>query len=961
MATLQYKYDLDMGPGKRFPTIVKLSQYDEDFELVFRLYSEDGALDVRNATVGTVVHVTTAEIRGTKSDGNGYSATCDVGADTDGTPTVTFVSKDHISVDGDKHAQQMTAVAGKTPFELTLYHSETEDGETTTRIVSTGNFLLEVERSPLDLDTLPSDSVIRELYEIDDHIDDIIDAAETILNAIDPTLSVQGAAAEASVVGSYLNTTQIVATEQDPKDYNLITTPGKYANSTAASVANTANKPARMTEPHKLYVIKHTGDGRISQIILSNTTDPGVRIYKRFGSRSGSAPNYTWTWSAWNELMDYSTGIDATLTKSGKAADAATVGAYLNETQISATEANPVDYNTYTTPGKYWNGSQASVGYTLNKPPQMTSAPHKLYVIKLTTSQNNLRIAQVILANTSAPSVRIYKRYGTQNGETWTWYDWNEILDSVGGIDTSLTQESKAADAQVVGTKINTINEEIETINAVNEKVSVYCEGAYSYYGLRPYVLDNTGKWSTSVARHISINVKPNDVITIVGNRKYTSNCGFLKSDNAGSYVDIDYCANTSSETWAERKEVHPNEGITYIAPSDCNILCVTAYSSRLLDMLPSKIIINGTDYAFGLREETEEIFVDLYGVLKYYNPLPYIITGTDTFTWTTSTGRHLSINVKPEAKIKLTANSDYPTVCAFLKSDNYKPNETPDFCNDTETVVWQEIKSINAGATVKFTAPIDCHVLYLMAYNSTGFNQLPSKIVINGIDYTYDLRSRVDELCEYSRDRNWSYKKWACVGDSITAVNTKTSMHYHDYIHEETGITVVNMGIPGTGYKRHEASNRAYYQRVLNVPLDSDVITLFGSVNDVQNYETFGNVTDTTTDTVCGCINVALDNIFSILPAAPVGIIAPIPGWVSDQPTLFTRMEEYVDKMRQICEKRCVPFLDLFHSSNLHPWDAACRASTFSHDGGGGIHPDETGHKLIAGRVRVFLDSLMG
>jgi len=447
MATLQYKYDLDMGPRKRFPTIVKLSQYDEDFELVFRLHSEDGALDVRNETVGTVVHVTTAEIRGTKSDGNGYSASCDVGADTDGTPTVTFVSKDHISVDGDKHAQQMTAVAGKTPFELTLYHSETESGETTTRIISTGNFLLEVERAPLDLDTLPSDSVIRELYEIDDHIDDIIDAADTILNAIDPTLSVEGAAAEASVVGSYLNDNQIIATEQDQKDYNLITTPGKYINGTAVSVANTLNKPTGMTAPHKLYVIKQTNAQRISQIILSNTTDPGVRIYKRFGSRSGSAPNYTWSWSAWNEIMDYTTAIDATLTQSGKAADAATVGASLNETQIVSTESNPKDYNDYTVPGKYWNGTTASVGYTLNKPSQMTSAPHKLYVIKLTTSQNNLRIAQVILANTSSPSVRMFKRYGTQNGETWTWYDWNEVVDDITLATTIDAIETEIAEA----------------------------------------------------------------------------------------------------------------------------------------------------------------------------------------------------------------------------------------------------------------------------------------------------------------------------------------------------------------------------------------------------------------------------------------------------------------------------------------------------------------------------------
>lgn len=661
------------------------------------------------------------------------------------------------------------------------------------------------------------------------------------------------------------------------------------------------------------------------------------------------------TRSPWTDILNRT---DTNLITSGVAADAAVVGAYLNDTQITATLENPKDYNEVTTPGKYFNGTMVSVSYTQNVPPGLT-APHKLIVVKNTV---DTRISQIILANTTTPGIRIFKRYGAKNNGVWSWSDWNEVLDSVGGIDTSLTQGSKAADAQVVGQRFDAIDTEIEEIDAINEKVSVYCEGAYSYYGLRPYVLTDSGQWSTSVARHISINVKPGDVITVVGNRKYTSICGFLRSDNAGSYVDIDFCRNTSSETWQERKEVPANEGITYIAPSDCNILCVTAYASRLLDMLPSKIIINGTDYAFGLREETEEIFVDLHGVLKYYKPLPYIITSTETsFKWSTSTGRHLSIKVKPESKIKLTANSEYPTVCAFLKSDNYKPNETPDFCSDTETAVWQERKSIDASATVEFTAPIDCHVLYLTVYSSTLNNQLPSKIVIDGIDYTYDLRSRVDELCEYSRDRNWSYKKWACVGDSITAVNSMTSIHYHDYIHEETGITVVNMGIAGTGYKRHEASNRAYYQRVLNVPLDSDVITLFGSVNDVQNYETFGNVTDTTTDTVCGCINVALDNIFSILPAAPVGIIAPVPGWVSDQPTLFDRMEEYVDKMRQICEKRCVPFLDLFHSSNLRPWVAACREATFSKDRGGGIHPDETGHKLIAGRVRVFLDSLMG
>lgn len=155
-----------------------------------------------------------------------------------------------------------------------------------------------------------------------------------ILNRTDTNLITSGVAADAAVVGAYLNDTQIVSTLENPINYNEITTPGKYFNGTAESVSYTQNKPEGMTAPHKLYVIKHTSIQRISQIILSNTTNPGVRIYKRFGSRSGSAPNYTWSWSPWNEIMDYTTAIDATLTQSGKAAEAAETGRRISELEV---------------------------------------------------------------------------------------------------------------------------------------------------------------------------------------------------------------------------------------------------------------------------------------------------------------------------------------------------------------------------------------------------------------------------------------------------------------------------------------------------------------------------------------------------------------------------------------------------------------------------------------------------
>lgn len=139
-------YDLDMHSGG-VPVIVHLSQYDEDFSLVFNLFSSVGTFTVESGT--------TAAIRGTKKDGMGYSV--------DATLDVT---NKKVTVAGD---QQMTAVAGRQVFELTLTKSDKE--------LNTANFILDVERAALDKDTLASESVIKELVDVIDRTDEIIAAA----------------------------------------------------------------------------------------------------------------------------------------------------------------------------------------------------------------------------------------------------------------------------------------------------------------------------------------------------------------------------------------------------------------------------------------------------------------------------------------------------------------------------------------------------------------------------------------------------------------------------------------------------------------------------------------------------------------------------------------------------------------------------------------------------------------
>lgn len=206
---------------------------------------------------------------------------------------------------------------------------------------------------------------------------------------------------------------------------------------------------------------------------------------------------------------------------------------------------------------------------------------------------------------------------------------------------------------------------------------------------------------------------------------------------------------------------------------------------------------------------------------------------------------------------------------------------------------------------------------------------------------------------------KKWYGKKWACVGDSLTADNQYTTKHYFDYVADATDIQPINMGDSGTGYARQREGNRAFYQRILSIDTSADVVTIFGSFNDLGAGISLGTYTDTGTDTIAGCINQTITNLQSVMPTAVLGIVAPTP-WQSTQPTPSSAGDLYVDMLRAICEHRSIPFLDLYRESNLRPWDADFRQLCYSNDGGNGTHPNELGHKLIAPRFKAFLETLL-
>ena len=211
--------------------------------------------------------------------------------------------------------------------------------------------------------------------------------------------------------------------------------------------------------------------------------------------------------------------------------------------------------------------------------------------------------------------------------------------------------------------------------------------------------------------------------------------------------------------------------------------------------------------------------------------------------------------------------------------------------------------------------------------------------------------------------EKPWKGLKWVCLGDSLTYTNERATKRYYDYIAEKTGIAVVNMGDGGTGYMRTREEGRAFFQRIVNAPADTDIVTIFGSGNDCgHTFDDYGlgSITDTGTDTICGCINTTIDTIQERMPMVRLGIITPTP-WEKWPPyDGENKMAQYSRAIVEICKARSIPCLDLYHCSNLRPWDEDFRALAYSRDDGSGVHPDENGHAMLAPRIKAFLDTLI-
>lgn len=157
---IKYKRKISIIAGES-PSPIRLGQYDSDVVIELEIYATEGILEIDPETA--------VALKGTKPDGNGISIDGELTVKSDKRTSVnTYIATINV-------IPQMTAVAGESRYKLSL----TKDGKE----LNTGSFVISIDRAAMDKDTLPSESVIKEIVDTIDRTDELLAAAKSIKNA----------------------------------------------------------------------------------------------------------------------------------------------------------------------------------------------------------------------------------------------------------------------------------------------------------------------------------------------------------------------------------------------------------------------------------------------------------------------------------------------------------------------------------------------------------------------------------------------------------------------------------------------------------------------------------------------------------------------------------------------------------------------------------------------------------
>lgn len=203
-------------------------------------------------------------------------------------------------------------------------------------------------------------------------------------------------------------------------------------------------------------------------------------------------------------------------------------------------------------------------------------------------------------------------------------------------------------------------------------------------------------------------------------------------------------------------------------------------------------------------------------------------------------------------------------------------------------------------------------------------------------------------------------------LGDSITE-GAGASSEENGYVRVLTraeGLAAGNnFGIGGTRIARQaqpsaEAKfDRDFCLRCEELPFAADAVVVFGGTNDFgHGLAPFGEDGDDTPYTFLGACEYLFGHLRQRYPDIPIAVVIPLHRAEEDSPygdgskTHSRPLRDYVEGIRQAARRHGLPVLDLF-AADPNPLPLGLFPD--------GLHPNDEGHRVLAGLIADFLKSL--